>query len=140
MNVEDQIWELVTKKLAKEASKEELRRLDTLLWENPKFYHILKLMFEWWDDGGVLSGLEDEENYRLFVKLMTSIKDAGPETEAKPDITKLQYKIQQAEVLNYKQPGKSSLVAFFNKQVILMHGYLKMAWRSLLRNKAHTSL
>lgn len=140
MNIEDQIWELVTKKLAKEASKEELRRLDTLLWENPKFYYILKLMFEWRDDGGVLSELEDEENYRLFAKLMTNIKDAGRETEAEPDIAKLQHKIQQAEALNYKQPGKSGLFVFFNKQIIQMHGYLKTVWRSLLRNKVHTSL
>ncbi|SHM44799.1 hypothetical protein [Mucilaginibacter sp. OK098] len=140
MNIEDQIWELVAKKLTKEASKEELRRLDTLLWENPKFYHVLKLMFEWWDDGGVLSELEDEENYWLFAKVMTSIKDTEAVTAAKPDITKLQYKIQQAEALNYKQPGKSNLVAFFNKQITMMYSYLKIAWRCLLRNKAHTSL
>jgi hypothetical protein len=138
MSIDDQIWELVAKKLAKEASKEELRRLDTLLWENPKFYHILKLMFEWWDDGGVLSELEDEENYRLFAKVMTSIKDGGPETDAKSDITKLQYKIQQARALNYGHPG--NLVAFFNRQVTLMNGYLKIVCRSLLRNKAHTHL
>jgi hypothetical protein len=140
MSIEDQIWELVAKKLSKEASKEELRRLDTLLWENPQFYHILKLMFEWWEDGWVLSELEDEENYWLFAKVMTSIKDAGPETDAKPDITKLQYKIQQAEALNYRQMGKSNLAAFLNKQITMMHGYLKIVWRSLLRNKAHTHL
>ena len=138
MSIEDQIWELVAKKLAKEASKEELRQLDTLLWENPRFYHILKLMFEWWDDGGVLSELEDEENHRLFAKMMTSIKDAAPETDAKPDLTKLQYKIQLVEALNYKHSGNPG--AFFNRQINLMHGYLKIAWRSLLRNKAHTSL
>ncbi|MDB5091703.1 MAG: hypothetical protein JWR09_5697 [Mucilaginibacter sp.] len=140
MSIEDQIWELVAKKLAKEASKEELRQLDTLLWENPKFYHILKLMFEWEEGGGVLNETEDEENYRLFANVMTNIKDAGPEIDAKPDITKLQYKIEQAEALNYRQTGKSNLAAFLNKQITLMHGYLKIVWRNLLRNKAHTHL
>lgn len=138
MSIEDQIWELVAKKLSKEASKEELRRLDTLLWENPEFYHILKLMFEWREDDGFLNETEDEENYRLFAKVMTSIKDGGPETDTKPDITKLQYKIQQARALNYGHPG--NLGAFFNRQITLMHGYLKIVWRNLLRNKAHTHL
>jgi len=138
MSIEDQIWELVAKKLAKEASKEELRRLDTLLWENPQFYHILKLMFEWGENSGFLNETEDEENYRLFAKVMTSIKDAAVETAAKPDITKLQYKIEQAEALNYGQPGKNTLTTFLHKQITLMHGYLKICWRSLLRNKAHT--
>lgn len=139
MSIEDQIWDLVAKKLAKEASKEELRLLDTLLWENPEFYYILKLMFEWREDGGVLNETEDEENYQLFTKVMTSIKDATAETAAN-DIAKLQYEIQQAGALNYKQPVKSSPIAFLNKQITLMHGYLKIVWRSFLGNKAHTHL
>jgi len=140
MNIEDQIWELVAKKLSKEASKEELRQLDTLLWENPRFYHVLKLMFEWWDDSGVLSELEDEENYRLFAKVMTSIKDEGFKTEVKPDIAKLQNRIQQTGDFHHKEPGKNNLIAFFNKQISMMHSYLKIAWRSLLKSKVHTSL
>ena len=140
MNIEDQIWELVAKKLSKAASKEELRQLDTLLWENPKFFHVLKLMFEWWDDGGVLSELEDEANYRLFAKLMTSIKDTGLETDVTPDIAKLQNRIRQTEALRHKEPWKNNLTAFFNKQINVLHCYLKIGWRCLVRNKAHTSL
>ena len=50
MNAEDHVWELATKKLAGEASEEELRELDFLLIENPELKTSLMLIFNWWQD------------------------------------------------------------------------------------------
>jgi len=47
--MEDHIWMLVTKKMANEATGEELDELDSLLKQNPIAHNSLKLLFDWWD-------------------------------------------------------------------------------------------
>jgi hypothetical protein len=47
--MEDYIWMLVTKKMANEATGEELDELDNLLKQNPIAHNSLKLLFDWWD-------------------------------------------------------------------------------------------
>jgi hypothetical protein len=41
---------LVTKKMANEATGEELGELESLLKQNPIAYNSLKLLFDWWDN------------------------------------------------------------------------------------------
>ncbi|SEO94075.1 hypothetical protein [Mucilaginibacter sp. OK283] len=48
--MEDHIWMLVTKKMANEATGEELGELESLLKQNPIAYNSLKLLFDWWDN------------------------------------------------------------------------------------------
>ncbi|WP_295673652.1 hypothetical protein [uncultured Mucilaginibacter sp.] len=51
MNVEYSAWKLAAKKLANEASAEELRKLDELLRLHPDIKGKAALLFEWWDSG-----------------------------------------------------------------------------------------
>ena len=48
MNTEDHIWNLVTKKLANEASEGELIELTELLNQNPAIRNTVLLLSEWW--------------------------------------------------------------------------------------------
>ena len=48
MNTEDHIWNLVTKKLANEASEEELNELTELQNQNPRIHKTIMLISEWW--------------------------------------------------------------------------------------------
>jgi putative ABC transport system permease protein len=73
MNIENHVWELATRKLANEASEEELRELDFLLAENPNLKNSLNELFDWWDN--------EPENTAtnsclLFQKILKSIKPA----------------------------------------------------------------
>jgi putative ABC transport system permease protein len=74
MHVEDQIWNLVIKKLTDEASEQELHELNELLKQNPDINNTAKLMFSWWQPD------EQEEtedhSYALFKKVLNRIKDA----------------------------------------------------------------
>ncbi|BAU52315.1 hypothetical protein MgSA37_00470 [Mucilaginibacter gotjawali] len=51
MDVEDIAWKLAAKKMANEASAEELRKLDELLRLHPDMKEKAALLFEWWDSG-----------------------------------------------------------------------------------------
>jgi putative ABC transport system permease protein len=74
MRIEDQIWNLVIKKLTDEASEQELHELNELLKQNPDINNTVKLMFSWWQPD------EHEEtedhSYALFKKVLNQIKDA----------------------------------------------------------------
>jgi len=49
MNIEDHIFALVAKKLANEASDDELYELSRLLPQYPNVRNNIKLITEWWD-------------------------------------------------------------------------------------------
>jgi hypothetical protein len=93
MEIEDQILELVVKKLAGEANVEELQELDDLLKKNPRALTILQLMFEEWE---IEEEASEQDSHRLFAKIITSIKSAESD------------QIPQTPVSNYKQkPNKN---------------------------------
>jgi putative ABC transport system permease protein len=72
MNIEDHILALVTKKLANEASEDELHELSKLLQQYPDINNNIKIMTEWWhDDAGQNT---DEQSYLCFQKIMARIK------------------------------------------------------------------
>jgi hypothetical protein len=48
--MEDHIWMLVTKKMANEATGEELDELRNLLKQNPIAHNSLRMLFDWWDN------------------------------------------------------------------------------------------
>jgi putative ABC transport system permease protein len=70
--MEDDIWMLVTKKIANEATEKELKELDSLLNQNPIARNSLKLLFDWWDN----EDLPEEDNTHLqFKKILERISD-----------------------------------------------------------------
>ncbi|WP_184546935.1 hypothetical protein [Mucilaginibacter sp. FT3.2] len=71
MDIEEHVWQLATKKLANEASEDELRELDLLLLENPELKTSLILLFNWWQQeqpGG------ETNSHLLFERILKKIK------------------------------------------------------------------
>jgi putative ABC transport system permease protein len=73
MNTEDHIWNLVTKKLANEASEEELDELNELLKQNPGIHSKVKLISEWWHDDREQKTATND--YLLFQIVLERIED-----------------------------------------------------------------
>ena len=72
MNIEDHILALVAKKLANEASEEEIKELDELLRQHPDIHYRVKLIAEWW-----LSNNEqgaETNDYTRFQKILNQIR------------------------------------------------------------------
>ncbi|MDR6942202.1 hypothetical protein [Mucilaginibacter pocheonensis] len=74
MNTADYVWNLVAKKLANDASEEELRELNTLMQEDPELNRILELMFNWWDNDE--KAKVESNSHSLFNKIQDRIKTA----------------------------------------------------------------
>ena len=70
---EDHIWNLVTKKLANEASEEVLDELNELLKQSPDIHGKVKVISEWWHDN---RGQKPATNdYLLFQIILGRIED-----------------------------------------------------------------
>lgn len=67
--MEDDIWMLVTKKMANEATEKELSELDSLLKQNPIAHNSLKLLFDWWDEDTP----EEDNTHLQFKKILERI-------------------------------------------------------------------
>ena len=83
MNTEDHIWELVAKRLANEATEEELQELDQLLKQYSSIDKRVKVMVDWWhqDDPDEIA----RRGSLLFQKIKERIKAEGGEMAvAKP--------------------------------------------------------
>jgi putative ABC transport system permease protein len=78
MEIEDQILNLATKKLANKATAEELQELNDLLSRNPNAQIILEIMFSEWESNGQASKVDTD---RLFEKIVESIKKAETNPE-----------------------------------------------------------
>ena len=70
--MEDLIWELVVKKLAKEASAKELSNLDNLLAQYPDIDFEVGILLEWWKADREQA--KDENSKLLFMKVLKAIK------------------------------------------------------------------
>jgi putative ABC transport system permease protein len=73
MNTEDHIWNLVTKKLANEASEKELDELNELLKQNPDIHSRVKFISEWWHDDREQKTAPND--YLRFQKVLERIQD-----------------------------------------------------------------
>jgi hypothetical protein len=72
MNIEDHILALVAKKLASEASEEELRELDELLHQHRDIEYRVKQMAEWWLSNDEQSA--ETNGYSCFQKILDQIR------------------------------------------------------------------
>mgnify|MGYP001556602462 CR=1 FL=1 len=68
---QEHIWELAAQKLSKEATETELCELDELLQQNPATGELVKLIYDWWDEGYKQS---ECDNQLLFEKVLDQIK------------------------------------------------------------------
>ncbi|WP_183567600.1 hypothetical protein [Mucilaginibacter sp. SP1R1] len=75
MNEADHVWNLVTKKLADEASGDELSELNTLMQANPDLNDTLKQVFELWDNGKQQK--VENESRSLYKKIQKQVKAAS---------------------------------------------------------------
>lgn len=127
MDLDEHVWNLVSKKLAREASESELRELDALLARNPELHSQLKLMSKWWDKG--------EEN---------------PETNSSALFGRIQDKIKQKEEAAALQPlsmrgshnnnSRLKQIKSFSNHIAMLKNYLKIAFRQLQKQKMYTAI
>ena len=71
MQIDDEIWKLVGKKLMNEASEEDLRKLDDLLKQQPEMQSVLPVIFEWWKINNAAD--ESDNSAQLFNKIKARI-------------------------------------------------------------------
>jgi hypothetical protein len=48
MEEENRLWILIGKKLADEATEEELKQLESFLKENPDWHYYIEILSAWW--------------------------------------------------------------------------------------------
>lgn len=77
MKIEDHILALVAKKLASEASEDELVELNELLQRHPDIGKNTMLITEWWQSHDEQS--DDANDYFRFQKIVQQIKDRSKE-------------------------------------------------------------
>ena len=72
MRTNDRIWKLIEKKILREASVEENRELNDLLFEDAETHASMVTILKWWDND---SQEEVKDNsYFLFQKILERIK------------------------------------------------------------------
>jgi putative ABC transport system permease protein len=130
MNIEDHVWELATKKLANEASEEELRELDFLLAENPHLKASLTELFTWWDNEP--ENVEDNSHLR-FQKILKSIKSA--DGAAEQDNMEVPLK-----PTGYRDANKQTDKHHFLVNTGMIKNYLKVALRQLQKQKMYAAI
>jgi len=131
MNTEDHVWNLATKKLANEASEEELRELNALLQENPDLNNTIKLMFDWWDNDEKQK-VENNSHF-LFKKIQEHIKAAEARNNATEQHDPLPVKPNKAD----KKIKRG--FNFLNKTAMIKN-YLKIAVRQLRKQKMYAAI
>lgn len=130
MNVEDHVWELATKKLAGEASEEELRELDFLLIENPELKTSLMLIFNWWQDEQPNT---DANSYLLFEQILKKIKpEEGVAAQNTPK--------RPPPIPEYVKTKKPVSKNHFLINTGMIKNYLKIAIRQLRKQKMYTAI
>jgi putative ABC transport system permease protein len=124
MQNQDLIWELIAKKLAGEASPEELKQLDELLQQHPNASYPLELLSQMWKQEAPDTTAEAEQAFSNHLDRWAQLK-ADRQYE--------QQKNEQATAPDRRKPGL--LYTFFNNNGVVNH-YFKLIWRGLMRAKS----
>ena len=74
MSIENRIWDLASKKLADEASEQELHELDELLQQHPAISRKIQQLFNWWFYDEEQNAVNRSEH--IFNKIKEKIKQA----------------------------------------------------------------
>ncbi|UOE50478.1 ABC transporter permease [Mucilaginibacter sp. SMC90] len=137
MNLDDHVWNLASKKLAREASDEELRELNALLAKNPELHSQLKLMSKWWDEG---EEKPENEGSALFDKIQAKIKDIEGTAPVEIACMGSELKKVQAPAANRKSNKKLNQHKPFSNSTAMIKNYLKVALRQLRKQKMYTAV
>jgi putative ABC transport system permease protein len=124
MQNQDLIWELIAKKLAGEASPEELKQLDELLQQYPNASYPMELLTNMWKQEEPDTTAEAEAAFSKHLDKWAQLKS---------DRQYEQQKTEQATVTDRQKPGV--LYSLFNSNGIVNH-YFKLIWRGLMRSKS----
>lgn len=124
MQHQDRVWELIAKKLAGEASEDELKELDALLQQNPGTTYPVEQLTHLWNQ----PAQEDDSAEQAFTKHL----DRWAQQKAERV-----YEQQKTEAATWKDRTKKPwlLYTFVNSNG-LVHNYFKTTWRNLVRNKS----
>lgn len=121
MDKQDRIWQLYARKMAREATEEELQELADLVRDDPSMDMQLQLMTEFWNNS---SPIRSEQGDAAFNRIL---EQAGePEPDSLPEIP--------AIATATPTPRKRAALPSFNKAIL--HNYAAVAWRNLVRNKS----
>jgi putative ABC transport system permease protein len=138
MNLDDHVWDLASKKLAREASEKELSELNALLAENPELHAQLKLMSKWWDEGEEKPEIESSA---LFSKIQAKIKDV--ENAAATELIEIEQTIAKSAHTrqpDYNRTKKLTQHKPFSNHIAMLKNYLKIAFRQLQKQKMYTAI
>jgi len=121
MNNQDDIWRLVSKKIAGEASEKELYELQKLLQKNPDVQYFMEIITDQWKPGVKKNEAEIESVYAWHIERM-----------AKKALQK-----QKAERITWEKQSKKTgaFYNFFNGGGIFKN-YFIVIWRNLFRYKS----
>lgn len=130
MNIEDHVWSLAAKKMANEASEDELQELDMLLMKNPHLKTAVMLMYDWWEDEP-----QDNEtnNYLLFERIMKKIKPV----EEGAKLNSITPEPPRPEYIETKKPINK---IHFLINTGMIKNYVKIAFRQLRKQKMYTAI
>src|SRR3954470_10918603 len=127
MSLDDHVWNLASKKLANEASEEELRELNALLADNPELHSQLKLMSKWWDDG---EEKPKNDSSALFGRIQARIKDIeGTSPSAYTPGESSAVKQVPPRKTNYNSTEKLKQHSTLLNSTAMIKNYLKIALR-----------
>jgi putative ABC transport system permease protein len=116
MNEENRIWVLFARKLAGEATANDLKEFEILVNENPEWQEAIDDVSEWWNTSKV--GVANEETEAIFTRVLQKIRTDE--------------KLKAKEMLLKKEKSKISLSGFLNGNP-MFRNYFKIAWRNLVR-------
>lgn len=124
----NRLWSLIAKKLANEASEEELDELRRLLQKNPEVHFPMQVLSDFWrqplQERNDPDTRETEKIFRRIAERLAKRRAATLEN-------------QLTEPATPHNPSKKATILhpFINRNGMLQN-YFKIAWRNLLRNKA----
>jgi len=121
MDKQERILQLFARKMAREASADELRELNDLIKDDPSMDMQLQLMSEFWNNA---SPTGDAQNDEAFNRILEQAEEEEMLTDAR------QVKTKKATIPDRR---KISL-PIFNRSMLRNYG--SVAWRNLKRNKS----
>lgn len=125
MKDESRLWLLLARKLAKEASEEELKELQQLLEQNPDVQFPAQVLSNSWSPSEQEQAA-DPDTWRSFQRIADRVAQQQADAARQAAGQK---------IYSPRQKKKSRLPSFSLMQG-MMQNYGKTAWRNLLRNKA----
>jgi len=124
MDKQDRIWQLYARKMANEASEEELQELADLTRDDPSMDIQLQLLTEFWNSSPPIRSTENDEAFNRIIMQAEEPENIPPRV-FKP--------VVKTEIPETK-PRITPRLRPFNKGIL--RNYAAVAWRNLVRNRS----